>query len=309
MTAEQKAALLATMTTAVREGQSPLRCFVGKVGDIEPHFVPNRQDPSKLLNRPKFKFIEVIVCSGGSLCGNPACLGAVTPYIYPTAELEFMWPAAGEEATAGSATGILNASINKITGNPTLGIANQLQKVWHVQWTGGHAMRRIDGTTNEWVNAEGSAYEVMSIDGIKPAVDASVEVAQVAVAPAAPVAVAPVAPVAPAMVPVEAPVYIPPVAPVAAASTPAIPIVEAVAAPQVVEAIQPVTDEDNYLCDIADGKDQPSFNMAAFQDVHVQATAELYQRLSLASEPTLTALVLKGMLTIDESGVYHRAPV
>ena len=182
LTPEQESALLDGMVTAVRESQSPLRCFRGRLAKIVPRLEPARDGSGQMLTRAVFSWGDKFeVCRAGSICGDPACVGSVVPYPWQTAELSFSWGRAGQELSSTSAAGILAESINAITGKPGTRVRETVGQLWHVKFTGGHTMRRLNLQTNTWDNTEGEAYVCISLDGkvaAKPADGSTPAVAQ-----------------------------------------------------------------------------------------------------------------------------------
>ena len=63
-----------------------------------------------------------------------------------------------------------------------------------------------------------------------------------------------------------------------------------------------------YIARIADGKNQSAFNMAALQDDRVKADGATYNALLNAAPAYMESLIAAGLLTKDESGIYHAKP-
>ncbi len=155
-----KAALLGTMTYDTKEGQSPLRWFIGTLADIEP------------LQKQRLNFQKVManVLELKYMFTDLEVKESITPYPWATAEFTMYNNNPSEAPSPTNAYGVWAKSIGDILGAGTAVPAVIGHKL-EVRWTEGHLTRRQNETTKEWEDQVFTAYEVISIDGVVKSVE------------------------------------------------------------------------------------------------------------------------------------------
>jgi len=190
MSAEEAERLLNETSHAVTEGGTPLRCIRGRVEAIVPNW---RAGSRGAYLQFTYTLMDLEVCSGGALCGNPDCKGSVVPYPWKQADL----PPFSQASSSQSRWGVWCESINGIIGADFKGepvpVSALKGKLIHAKFTSGHVLRQQVQATGTWGEVAADAWEVLSIDGRTKGVVAGAAQATATTASPAVVVVPPVA--------------------------------------------------------------------------------------------------------------------
>ena len=151
-TQQTNEALKAQINTGISDSRTPLRHFKGKFDDFKPE---HNERYNRLEVKLLFSDLEVFK--------------STMPYPWKTMEMPPMgYNPAGN--TASSSFGILSASLNGILGK-SVPLSDLVGKVWELKFTSGHKVQRLDSATEQWVDQEIEAWEVVSLDGVQSSGD------------------------------------------------------------------------------------------------------------------------------------------